>query len=77
MEVYGKYNLPLLVKRYPHHKMKFAADWISSFKGYAIFNFFVRKVIILFLKIYPSELFIRYLVASSVIRGARKSNRLI
>ena len=77
MEVYGKHNLPLLVKRYPHHKVKFAADWVSSFKGYAIFNFFVRKVIILIFKIYPSELFIRYLVASSVIRGARKSSKLI
>ena len=32
-------------------------------KGYAIFNFIIRKVIILIFKIYPSELFIRYLVA--------------
>ena len=51
MEVYGEYNLPLLLKRYPHHKVKFAADWISSFKGYAIFNVFVRRVIKLFFKI--------------------------
>ena len=77
MEVYGKYNLPLLVKRYPHHKMKFAADWIFSIKGYAVFNFIVRKVSILIFKIYPSEFLIRYLVAASVIRGARKSNKLI
>ena len=77
MEVYGKYNLPLLVKRYPHHKMKFAADWIFSFKGYTIFNFIIRKVVFLIFKIYPSEFFIRYLVTASVIRGARKSNKLI
>ena len=77
MEVYGKHNLPLLVRRYPHHKMKFAADWIFSLKGYTIFNFIVRKVVFLIFKIYPSELFIRYLVAASVIRGARKSNKLI
>ena len=76
MEVYGKYNLPLLVKRYPHHKMKFAADWIFSFKGYTIFNFIIRKVVFLIFKIYPSEFFIRYLVTASVIRGARKSNKL-
>ena len=75
MEEYGKHNLPLLVKRYPHHKMKFAADWIFSFKGYIIFNFIVRKLVFLIFKIYPFELFIRYLVADSVIRGARKSNK--
>ena len=75
METYGEHNLPLLVKRYPHHKVKFAADWIFSIKGYVVFNFIVRKLISLIYKIYPSDLFIRYLVASSVIRGARKSNK--
>ena len=75
MEVYGENNLPLLLKRYPHHKLKFAAGWIFSIKGYAIFNFIIIKVINLILKMYPSELFIRYLVAASVIRGARKANK--
>ena len=77
MEIYGEHNLPLLVKRYPHHKAKFAVDWIFSIKGYVVFNFIVRKLISLIIKIYPSELFIRYLVAASVIRGARRSNKSI
>ena len=77
MEIYGENNLPLLAKRYPHHKAKFAVDWIFSIKGYVVFNFIVRKLISLIIKIYPSELFIRYLVAASVIRGARRSNKFI
>jgi len=77
MEIYGEYNLPLLVKRYPHHKSKFAFGWVFSLKGYTIFNFIVKMVINLLFKIYPSELFIRYFVASSVIRGARKSDKFI
>ncbi len=75
MEIYGENNLPLLVKRYPHHKSKFAAGWIFSIKGYAIFNFIIIKVVDLLFKVYPSEILIRYLVAASVIRGARKSNK--
>ena len=77
METYGEHNLPLLIRRYPHHKVKFAADWIFSIKGYLIFNSIVKVVIDLINKIYPSELFIRYLVTSSVVRGARKSNKFL
>ena len=75
METYGEHNLPLLIRRYPHHKIKFGAGWIFSIKGYLIFNSFVKVVINYIFKIYPSELFIRYLLISSVVRGARKSNK--
>ena len=76
MEIYGKYNLPLLIKKYPHHKNKFAADWVFSFKGKLIFNVLLRAIVKLITKIYPFQILIRYLVIDSVVRGARKSSSL-
>ena len=73
MYTYGKYNLPFLIKKYPHYKKNFAADWIFSFKGRLLFNFTLRILISLIIKIYPFQIFIRYLVADAVIRGSRSS----
>ena len=73
MYTYGKYNLPLLIKKHPHHKKKFATDWIFSFKGKLLFNLPLKTLINLIIKIYPFQIFIRYLIAYAVIRGARSS----
>ena len=73
MYTYGKYNLPLLIKKHPHYKKKFATDWIFSFKGRLIFSSPLKILINLVIKIYPFQILIRYIVADAVIRGARSS----
>jgi len=73
MKTYGEYNLPILIDRYPQHKTKFGADWIFSIKGYLLFNPILLTVIKVGLYIFPSQLFIRYMVVNAVISGARKS----
>ena len=52
MYTYGKYNLPLLIKKHPHYK-KFATDWIFSFKGRLLFSSPLKILINLIIKIYP------------------------
>ena len=73
MYTYGKYNLPLLIKKHPHYKKKFATDWIFSFKGRLIVSSPLKILINLIIKIYPFQILIRYIVADAVIRGARSS----
>ena len=73
MYTYGKYNLPILIKKHPHHKKKFATDWIFSFKGRLLFSLPLKILINLIIKIYPFQILIRYIVADAVIRGARSS----
>ena len=73
MYTYGKYNLPLLIKKHPHYEKKFATDWIFSFKGRLLFNPPLKILINLIIKIYPFQILIRYIVADAVIRGARSS----
>ena len=75
MEIYGSQNLHTLIRRYPEHKSKFAADYISTLKGYFLFNALCRAFIRTLSKIYPAQLIIRYLVADSVIKGARKTRK--
>ena len=81
MTTYGEYNLPILINRYPHHKIKFGSDWINSIKGHLLFNDILFMGIKLIYSIFPAQLFIRYMVASSVITGVRNSkeysNRII
>jgi len=73
MKTYGEYNLPILINRYPHHKTKLGADWIYSIKGYLLFNPILLSAIRIINFILPLQIFIRYIIASSVITGARKS----
>ena len=73
MYTYGKYNLPLLINKHPHYKKKFGTDWIFSFKGKLLFSSPLKILINLIIKIYPFQIFIRYIVADAVIRGARSS----
>ena len=76
MKIYGEHNLPILIKKHPHHKKKFAADWIFTFKGRLFFSVPIRKLIYLIIKIYPFQIFIRYIIADAVIMGARSSKTL-
>ena len=76
MKTYGEYNLPILIKRYPHHKTKLGADWIHSIKGYLLFNCLFFKFIKMIYFIFPLQIFIRYMVANSVITGARTSEKI-
>ena len=73
MNIYGKYNLPILMKRYPHYEKELGADWIYSIKGYLLFN----SILYLFIKsiysVMPLQIFIRYMVIHSVVTGARDS----
>tara|TARA_B100001287_G_scaffold272567_1_gene274458 strand:+ start:444 stop:1196 length:753 start_codon:yes stop_codon:yes gene_type:complete len=73
MYTYGKYNLPMLIEKHPHHKKNFPTDWIFSLKGKLLFNLPLKILIDSILKIYPFQIFIRYIVAYAVIKGARSS----
>ena len=73
MKIYGEYNLPILIKRYPQHKTEFGGDWIYSIKGYLLFNSLLLGFIKMIYFICPLQVLIRYMVTSSVITGARKS----
>tara|TARA_Y100001970_G_scaffold277758_1_gene382463 strand:+ start:1604 stop:2260 length:657 start_codon:yes stop_codon:yes gene_type:complete len=75
MKTYGKYNLPILVNKYPQYKKELGADWVYSLKGYMVFNPIFYTIIksISFFK--PLQIFIRYIVINSVISGARISNK--
>ena len=77
MKTYGENNLPILIDRYPQHKTKFGADWIFSIKGYLLFNPILLTVIKVGVYIFPAQLFIRYMVVSAVISGARKAVKLL
>tara|TARA_Y100000768_G_scaffold75601_1_gene53411 strand:- start:162 stop:1058 length:897 start_codon:yes stop_codon:yes gene_type:complete len=74
METYGEFNLPMLIKRYPHHKIKFGAEWISSIKGYLLFNLILFRIIKIIYCFFPFQILIKYMVIRSVVIGARKSN---
>ena len=73
MEIYGKFNLPILIKRYPHHKIKLGASWINSIKGYLLFNFIIFRIIKMIYCFSPFQILIKYMVVRSVIIGARNS----
>ena len=75
MQTYGKYNLPILINRYPQFKEELGADWVSSLKGYIVFNPFVNMIIRLIFSFKPYQILIRYIVINSVISGARDSGQ--
>ncbi|SUZ58284.1 uncharacterized protein METZ01_LOCUS11138 [marine metagenome] len=73
MNIYGKYNLPVLMKRYPHYEKELGADWIYSIKGYLLFNSILYLIIKSIYSVMPLQIFIRYMVIHSVVTGARDS----
>ena len=75
MKTYGEYNLPILIKKYPQYKTELGANWIYSLKGYLLFNPILLGVIKMVYFIFPLQIFIRYMVTSSVITGARTSGK--
>ena len=75
MKTYGKYNLPILINRYPQYNKELGADWIHSLKGYIVFNPLINMIIKSISLIIPWQIFIRYIVINSVISGARSSKQ--
>ena len=73
MNIYGKYNFPVLMKRYPHYEKELGADWIYSIKGHLLFNPILQMVIKLIYAVIPLQIFIRYMVINSVVNGVRDS----
>ena len=73
MNIYGKYNLPVLMKRYPHYEKELGADWIYSIKGYLLFNPILYVIIKSIYSFIPLQIFIRYMVIHSVVAGVRDS----
>ena len=73
MEIYGKYNLPILLERHPKHHNELGGNWVKSFKGYLIFNTLFASIIKFLNKIFSFGIFIRYLVIYSTMRGYRKA----
>ena len=73
METYGRFNLPILIKKYPHHKIKFGAGWINSIKSFILFNFIIFRIIKLIYCFFPLQVLIKYMVVRSVVIGARSS----
>tara|TARA_B110000263_G_scaffold46244_1_gene38375 strand:+ start:10723 stop:11613 length:891 start_codon:yes stop_codon:yes gene_type:complete len=72
MKIYGKYNLPILINRYPHYKKELGGDWVKSIKGYFLFNSTLHLLIKIIYLIIPLQILIRYMVINAVITGARK-----
>ena len=75
MNIYGKYNLPVLMKRYPQYEKELGADWIYSIKGYLLFNPILYVIIKSICSVIPLQIFIRYMVIYSVIAGTRNSKQ--
>ena len=73
MNIYGKYNFPVLMKRYPHYEKELGADWVYSIKGYLLFNPIFYIIIKSIYTVIPLQIFIRYMVIYYVVTGARGS----
>ncbi len=71
MRIYGKYNLPILLNRYPEFKKELGANWIYSTKGYLLFNPLINKIVRSIYFLIPLQIFIRYMIIYSVINGVR------
>jgi glycosyltransferase involved in cell wall biosynthesis len=71
MENYGQTNYLRLLERYPVHTKDLAGDWINSLKGKLVFNPLVNWFVKLVYFVIPIPYFVRYFIASSLMRGAR------
>ena len=73
MEIYGKNNLQILLKRHPEHKKELGGDWINSIKGLLLFNSFLAILIKYINYFIPHIILTKYLVIYSAIRGYRNT----
>ena len=71
MEIYGKYNLPILLERHPQHYKELGGDWTQSFKGLIVFNAFFASIIKFLNHFLSYNIFTKYLVIYSTVRGYR------
>ena len=73
MNIYGEYNFPVLMKRYPQYEKELGTDLIYSIKGYLLFNPILYFIIKSIYSAIPLQILIRYMVIYSVVTGARYS----
>ena len=73
MEIYGKYNLPILLERHPRYHKELGGNWVKSLKGYLIFNTFIATIINFLNTIVSFHIFTKYLVIYSTMCGYRKA----
>lgn len=71
MENYGRTNYLRLLERYPNHTEDLAGDWVNTFKGSVVFNPIVNWIVELFYFMIPIPYLVRYLIAYSLMQGAR------
>jgi len=69
---YGMTNFLILIKKYPQYKNDLGGQYINSISGYVIFNPITRFVVNILGSMKENYWLKRYLVADSVIRGARR-----
>ena len=72
---YGKTNYLLLLKWYPQYSKELGGNYINSIKGKFIFNKIIRTIIKFLYFPFDSYYIKRYLVADSIIRGARSAKK--
>ena len=71
MENYGRTNYLRLLERYPNHTEDLAGDWINTFKGKLVFNPIVNWLVETFYFVIPIPYLVRFLIAYSLMKGAR------
>ena len=71
MENYGRTNYLRLLERYPNHTEDLAGDWINTIKGRLVFNPTINWLIKIFYFVIPIPYLVRFLIAYSLMRGAR------
>ena len=68
---YGQTNYLLLLKKHAKHAKRLAADWIYSTKGFLIINPLIYFCVLNIFRLFQYNRLVRYLIAYSVIKGAR------
>tara|TARA_B100000676_G_scaffold43049_1_gene41118 strand:+ start:2330 stop:3232 length:903 start_codon:yes stop_codon:yes gene_type:complete len=73
LEIYGKHNLPMLLKKHPKYYKALGGDWTNSIKGWLVFNMVIAGIIKIINNIISNNLLTKYLVVYSAIRGYRSA----
>ena len=71
MENYGQTNYLRLLEKYPNHTEDLAGDWINTFRGKLVFNPIVNWLVKIFYFVIPIPYLVRFLIAYSLMKGAR------
>ena len=75
MEQQGQTRYLKLLERYPNHIVDLAGDWINTFRGKLVFNSIVNWLVKMFYFVIPIPYLVRYLIAYSLMKGARNPGK--